>query len=767
MPRDRDDGFCCRGCRAVSMLLRGGGLTRYYDLRGDTGVPVTDLAQTNRDTKWLEALEVRTAEGDARFELDLQGVHCSACVWLVEELYAREATSGSIEVNPALGRCTLVTPRGFALRAFVERVEAFGYRFGPSSEDGTPASDALLVRVGVALALAGNTMMLSAAIHLGLTDGVVYDWANRVSFATAILATLVGAPVFARSAIAGLRRGILHLDLPIVLGMGLALVGSTWSFVRRGGANYVDTLTAFVALMLLGRWLQTRVLERNKKELLADRGTDSLLTRVVRDGRAVLEPCTRIVAGDELYIASGDLVPVRATLLDGASAFSFDWIDGESRPRTIEALGAVPAGAFLVDGTAARVRAEEDFATSEVASLLGRAPTDEANTRTVAGVPKNIGGVYVIGVLTAATITGVVALMRGFGVVSALEATTAALVVTCPCAFGIAVPLAYEVVQSSLRRRGIFVRRPSFFERALEVRKVVFDKTGTLTTGRLRLEDDAPLRALEAEDRAALRDLVARSNHPKSRAIDEALGAIDADSRLDPAARATETRGAGICLVRDGHTYRLGSAAFVSLAATSTADVFFARDADVLACLRTLEELRPETTFELDQLGRAGLDVYILSGDAEANVSRIAETVGVPASRAFAEVSPEGKAAWVLAHDPERILLLGDGINDALALGVAGCAGTPSIERPFTAARSDFYFVTPGLDAVAQTLRAARRLANVVRADLVIAVVYNAVAVALCIAGLMKPWLAALLMPASSLGTIAFTVVRLSRKERS
>src|SRR5690606_20128973 len=256
--------------------------------------------------------------------------------WLIETLFERRE-GGSIEINPALGRAELHVDRSFPLESFVEDVESFGYRVAePGGEEEHLASDALLIRAGVALALAGNGMLLSAAIHLGLDSGVVYAWAREISFFAALLAVLVGAPVFVRSAWAGLRRGVLHLDLPIALGMGLAFFGSAWSYATEGQANYVDTLTVFVALMLLGRFLQTRVLERNRRELLRDRGASSLLTRRLGEGRAQLVTCAELEAGDVLLLSPGDLVPVDATLLDGAASFSFDWIDGESRPRAMK-----------------------------------------------------------------------------------------------------------------------------------------------------------------------------------------------------------------------------------------------------------------------------------------------------------------------------------------------------------------------------------------------------------------------------------------------
>lgn len=770
IPNGRRDSYCCRGCRTVAQLIQASGLERYYDLRRGPGVPVGETGDAPRDRKWLESTltRVTASASPTRVSLDLQGVHCSACVWLIESVFQREGAGATIEINPALGRAEIRLDATYPLTRFVEAVESFGYRVGPATD--TPeqqASDGLLVRAGICLALAGNAMLLSAAIHLGLRTGPLYAWANDLSFGAAIIAMAIGAPVFVQSAWAGIRRGVLHLDLPIAVGMGLALAGSIHSYVTRGGSNYVDTLTAFVALMLVGRWLQTRVLERNQRELLRDPGYEGVLCRRVAEGRTELVPCSSIEARDVLLVSPGDLVPVRAVLIDAVASFSLDWIDGESRPRSFASGDEIPSGAVLLSDAAVRVRADEGFSVSEVSSLLAGTRHEPVRERSLAGIPKNIGGVYVIFVFVASAAAGLSAWLIHHDLTRALEATIAALVVTCPCAFGIAVPLAYELVQTRLRRRGVFVRRPSLFERALDVRTVVFDKTGTLTTGRLAVDEPERVLALAPELRQALYDLTARSNHPKSRAVAEVLEAL-CDARIDASAEVREVRGCGLETVRDGRLVRVGSPSWaladVELARELTGaqrDVVLSRDGALILALATTEQLRVEARAEIANLALSGRDIYMLSGDSPERCIEVAELLGIAGDHVLSGQTAAEKESFILAAGPSSVLMVGDGLNDARALAAAGCAGTPSIERPFTASRCDFYFVSPGIEPIAQVLRSSQRLAQVVRADLAIALVYNVFAVALCGSGLMHPWLAAILMPASSLGTIAFTVLAL------
>ena len=437
--------YCCRGCRAVHGILSKAGLTRYYDLRRGPGLPPADLDSRHIDHKWLELIEEdRAAErGLMRVELDIQGIHCAACVWLIEELFRRHggAQQGVMSINPALGRIELRVAPEFPLTDWVDAVEGLGYLLGPAREGGTRKSDDLLLRVGICTALAMNVMLFAAAIYLGLREGPIYEILNDLSYAAGVLAVLVGGSVFIGSALRAVRRRVLHLDVPIALGIVLAFAGSTWSFFFASGeAVYIDTLTVFVALMLVGRWLQQRMLERNRAQLLADDGTESLLTREIKDGVVRIVHCIGIEEGDRLLIAPGDLVPVELRVLDDAVRCSLDWIDGESRPREFVKGDTVPAGAFNVGEGAFSGIATTSFAASSLVGLLGSDPASKGDGPLSTQWWSRLSRYYVIGVVGLATVAVSYWWWRSGAPLRAIEVGTAVLVVTCPCAFGIAAP---------------------------------------------------------------------------------------------------------------------------------------------------------------------------------------------------------------------------------------------------------------------------------------------------------------------------------------
>jgi Cu2+-exporting ATPase len=753
----------------VHGLLRQGGLTRYYDLRGASGVPVVAPGEPT-ERAWLEPLQAQVdgTDGLTRVAVDVAGLHCSACVWLIGELFQRTPHGHQCLVNPNRGRIELTVERGFDLAKWTAEVEAVGYPIGPALKERSKQADELTLRMGISVALAMNTMVLALAMYFGLSEGPLHEVARQVGFALSAATVIVGGSFFVRSAWQSLRRGLLHLDLPIALGVLLAFAGSTWSFFARSGAEYFDTLAIFIALMLVGRWLQERVVAKNRARLLASDGVDGLLTRRLRAGsegaeasQPALVRCVDLRAGDVLLLAPGDLVPADATLTE-PTRLRLDWINGESEPRPFEAGSNAPAGAFNAGSRAVRAVCRTDFAESPLVELLAT-PRAKAEGD-AARFWDRLARFYVIGVLVAAVGAFALWMVIDGDPQRAIAVTTAVLVVTCPCAFGIAVPLARDLVQSSLRRAGLFVRSTTLLDRAPLVRRVVFDKTGTLTAGVPTIADRAPIDALDEHARTVLFNLAARSTHPKSAAVVDALGA---GLTLDPAYVVHEEANAGLSAQHGGHLYRLGRPDWAAPTASLPAgvDLVFARDGRSLAALETREAARPDAHEELTRLARAGHETWILSGDSPEKVQALAASLDVPAERAVGGCSPKQKAAWLAAHDAEHTLFVGDGINDSLAADAALVSGTPAIDRPFMPARTDFYFVTPGLSPIRRLLEASHRLRRVIHADLVVAVAYNVGAVALAYAGLVEPWVAAVIMPASSLATLAFTTLALGRRE--
>jgi len=556
---NREEGpFCCRGCLNVYRMIHQENLERFYDLKPTSHAPAANLRGDS--FAWLDRLlEEKAASptattGVLHLDLDIQGVHCAACVWLIEELFQRQAAGINLRINPTLGKVELSwDPDQGDLKEFLAEVEKFGYRLGPSRKGVHKHSRSLLMRMAISISMAMNVMMFSLSYYFGLApeDGGLYQFFGWLSMALATVSVIAGGGVFFKGAIAGIRRRVAHLDVPISLGMILAYLGSIWGFLTGGPEEaYFDSLTIFIALMLVGRWAQEHILEKNRNALLDSSGAENITVKRLRGGTPEAIAATEVLLGDELWIAPGDLLPVEGILMRRSTEVALDWITGESEQIAFQPGQSIPAGAFNASNHGFTVTAGEDFADSRLQDLLRSSTLSDEDFK-----PQwwhNISSWYVTLVLVAA-VAGFAIWVRT-DVTLALKVSISVLVVTCPCALGLATPLAEELVHFALRRGGVFLRKASFMEKALSVKKILLDKTGTLTMGQLILDEKSQLalESLDQHQQRILRHMILRSNHPVSQCLAQALKtSVSSDSLNVFGEELVEQPGSGLELPLD------------------------------------------------------------------------------------------------------------------------------------------------------------------------------------------------------------------------
>jgi Cu2+-exporting ATPase len=735
--------FCCRGCEVVHDLLEREGLQRFYALARDARLAPVAAPAPDRSLAWLEPLlEPQAGEEVRTLDLDVQGIQCAACVWLIDQLFRRESGALSCTVNPALGRARLVFRRPFDVEQFIRRVEGFGYRTGPPLK--TQAVDGLTWRLGFCAALTLNVMLFSVSFYFGLApaDGEVFHLFTALSFALSTLNVAVGGWPFFRAAARGLRAHVLHLDLPIALGIALVFVTSlVQARSGRGDLAYLDTLNAFITLMLVGRWLQRRIIEKNRAYLLDDAGLEGLVCRRVESHGPRVVPAAAIREQDALLVAPGELIAVDARLEDDQAWVSLDWLNGESAPQ-VEVKGArLRAGSFNAGASALHLTALSRLSATALPTLLQQA----AATARPDAFYDRLARTWATRVLLIAASGFALWLPHSF--TRALEVAIALLVVTCPCAIGLSIPLAYELVQARLRRAGFYARSEDVLDRLRAVKKVLFDKTGTLTLSRLELTH--PPKLTEAQRDVAY-NLAARSAHPVSACIARAIG-----GRFAPTFASTERPGVGVEHVdAQGRTWRLGRGGFTC-------------DSELIARFELAEVLRPGAREQVQALRKQGYETWLISGDALERVHTTALKLDIAPEHALAAQTPEQKAAQVARIDHGDTLYLGDGVNDAPAFAAALCAGTVAIERPVMPSRSAFFFVGEGLQPLGQALKLARKLHRTVRRLLALSLAYNLAAVGAGLFGAITPLRAAIFMPLSSLSLLLFTLASLRERRHA
>ncbi len=769
-PRRESDDFCCKGCEFVYGLIRGQGLDQFYQLRRGTSDPVKGIPFQPRQYAWLEEL-VKEAETTSPEQpvlvLELQGISCIGCVWLIDKLFDRQAGARKIEVNAQRGQMRLSwQPGAFDALAFARELQQFGYLVGPPGTQERSTSSKLTSRLGLCGAFALNAMMFTLPRYLGMEE--TFPLASTLELLSVLFSTLclvVGGSYFITRAVAALRQRVLHIDLPIALGIIIAYIGSLAGWLTQTAhLLYFDFVAIFIFLMLLGRWTQEYALEKNRNRLLSAERKPVNVRVVEGDGEPAPISLDKLKAGQRIRIQPGELVPVCARLGDAGATFSLEWINGEAEPRSLRPGELVPSGALYTGVSEISIQAEETWSESLLRRLLDITQPQERNTALERILRSYLGTVLVV------AFAGAIGWWLTSGnILATLQVFISVLVVSCPCALGVAYPLANELAISRLRQSGVFVREPSLWTRLSRVKSILFDKTGTLTLESPQLSNPEAIDTLLPEAREALSHLVERSLHPVSRALRESLSVVGGTHQVNDV---VEHVGFGLVWHDGDKRWSLGRPGWdgtentgmdFSIQQDRPFDSELRCNGEPTAHFSFSEAVRPDASEEIQALSASGYRHQILSGDRQEKVDILTRELGLPRECGLGNMTPTDKANWIDANTPNSAMMLGDGANDSLAFDRALCRGTPVVDKGLLEQKADFYLIGQSLKGLSALFSLASNRHLAMRDILAFAIAYNVLAVAVCLAGMMHPLLAAIIMPLSSLATLGIVTLRLGR----
>ena len=742
------DAFCCSGCETAWEIIRGAGLERYYQEReafaprpeGDRGgwdnLPVTD-----------------EADGTCSVRLQVDGLRCASCVWVTEHVLQRTDGVEEAHLSYATGRAHLRwDPEATALSELAGTIQALGYRPRLLGEESRP-DRSLLVRLGVATFAALNVMLLYASLYAGWFDGMEERFRLLFQWASLALATPVAlwcAVPFYKGAWSGLRRGFLHMDLPISLAV-VVLYGHGLVVTFTGaGEAYLDSLTMLVALLLAGR-----VLEGHGRRRAAEAATSLAATlpatgrRFTEDGGTETVPSASLQVGDRIAVGVGEEFPADGLVVAGKGMVRTALLTGESRPVEVEAGQRVYGATLLVDGALeVQVTASAEASTvSRMADGLRDAADRDSRPSSADRIAPWFTGVTLV--VAAGTLLAW-GLTAGWG--PALTATVAVLVVACPCALALSRPLAAAAGLGAAARRGLLLRDADALLDLGTVEVVALDKTGTVTAGAMEV--------LEARDdvlRVAA-GLERFSRHPVALAI--VREAVARGIPLPKAREVRETAGVGITGVVDGRLWHLESG--------GPGAVHLLDEGGVRRSIRLGDRIRTDARSVVGELESLGTEVVLMTGDQAEVARRVAEAAGINSWEAG--MRPDEKAARVRERVArgQRILFAGDGLNDGPALAAADVGVAMGTGAASSILVADGVVGSPSLGALSGGIRASRAAARVVRLNQWRSIAYNVLAVSLAAAGFINPLAAAVLMPLSSalvVGSAAGVERRVRRSE--
>jgi len=762
--------FCCSGCRVAYQVIHEHGLDGYYAIRTRIEAPEQAAHHSGRgfsefDDPAFYKLYCRTLpSGLASIELYLEGVHCAACVWLVEKLTV--VVDGVAEVRLDLGRSLAhVTwdPRTTPLSDVARFLDSIGYT--PHPFRGIEARDiarreerSLLIRIAIAGAVAGNVMLIAFALYGGRFQGIsehfeqVFRW---VSLGLSLPAVLWCAGVFYRGAWGALRTRTLHMDLPIAIGILAGFFQGALNTVRGSGEIYFDSVTALIFFLLVGRFLQRRQQRAaaSSSELLYSLTPSS--ARLVENGGVREVPLEALAPGALVEVRAGDSVPADGVITAGSSTLDRSLLTGESMPEAAAVGDPVHAGTVnLSERLLVEVRTTgEDTRVGRLMCLVEEAAQRRAPVVLLAD---RISGWFVATVLFLAALTLVVWLR--LDPAHAVEHAVALLIVSCPCALGLATPLAVSAAIGRAAKKEILIKGGDALENLARPGRMILDKTGTLTEGRLALvrwwgdrEIGGCVAALETH-----------SSHPLARALvcafPEGTDHTVRDAREIPGAGMQGfCNGSRLLVASPRHSeLELGIlpseaiAVVSSFAADGLSPVVVSMDRRVVAVAGIGDPLRADTPASLAAIRSRGWRTEILSGDHPEVVQAVLREVGLEPTSGRGAATPEDKLEVVRsAAAIGPVAMVGDGVNDAAALAAATVGIGVHGGAEAALATADVFLGRPGLSPIG-----SRRTLGVIRRNLVFSLLYNVVAISLAMTGHMSPLVAAVLMPLSSMTVV-------------
>lgn len=765
----REDGrsFCCSGCQTVYSLLYEHGLGTYYTLESGPGLKpdqahrVDRFAYLDRDgvrSRLLDFDDGRTA----RVTFSVPQVHCSSCIWLLENLYRLHESILSSRVDFQRRRVSLSFDiEKLPLSRLVGLLASLGYEPEISLSDldrkqPDRSYRPLYARLAVAGFCLGNVMLLSFPRYLGLegtTETAVSRLFDYLKILLAVPVFFYSAVEFFKPALSALRHRRVNMDVPIALGIVVLFVRSTYDILLLNGAGYIDSLCALVFLLLVGRLYQMKTYF----SLAFDRSYRSYLPIAVMKKTVFGEasvPLEEIKAGDIIVLRNREIIPADGILLSGQAEIDYSFVTGESATVRAESGDLVYAGGRQC-GSTIEVEVTREPSRSYLLQLWEETEAVVRQKPTLATLANRMSYYFTPAVLALASLTGIYWWFADRSLV--WSAATSVLIVACPCALALASPIALGTAQRLMGKARFFVKDSDVVERIASVTALVFDKTGTITQSGAA-EPDYVGRPPSNIEQAMIYSVVRQSTHPLSVQLRDLLAGQQALPTID----FSEQPGRGIRAVVGAHSIKVGSADYVNADAAPDAQpnvVYVSIDDAVLGFYRFANRFRPglkEVATRLVERFRLSL----VSGDHEGDRSRVSDVLGPCADLHFNQ-SPSDKLQFVnqKIQAGERVVMVGDGLNDAGGLNAATVGLTVVEDDSSFSPSSDGVLSARSFRQLPQFIALAHDTVTVIKLSFALSLLYNLVGLWFAVQGLLSPVLAAVLMPASSVTVVLFSTL--------
>lgn len=763
---EADRSFCCEGCYTVYSLLSENDLQAFYALNDHPGAQAkrgaSDTYALLDDPKVAAGFLDFSGEEQARVTFFAPTIHCSSCIWLLEQLHRIQP--GILESRVDFPRKEVFlafNPQVLSLRQVAELIHQLGYppdlSMGSLKEkkEKPKTNRRLLLQLGIAGFCFGNIMLLSLPEYFSL-DFDSAQFGRMFSFLNLALAIPVvgfSAIDYFRSALKGLGQKHINMDVPISIGITVVFLRSVVEILMDTGPGYMDSLAGLVFFLLIGRIFQ----DKTYSLLSFDRDYTSYFPLSVSRLKGT-EVETVAVAdleqGDRIRVRNGELIPADGVLIEGEGAIDYSFVTGESEPE-IKRSGAIIYAGGRQKGAAIEVEVTREVERSYLTRLWNHEAFRKKDRSEISRLSDRVSKWFTLIVLAIATVAGIFWLIYDASL--ALHVTSAVLIIACPCALALATPFSLGHALRVFGRNRLYLKGAEVVESLAEVDTLVFDKTGTLTeSGNAKvIWSGTPL---TGEEETILSGLFAQSTHPMSQAIHRFLGEVQA-----PVAQFEEQKGLGWTGTVGEMQVKAGSQLFVQGVDAATdatgSRVYIQLNGQFRGCFQLEHPLREGLTDLTQELAQT-YELYLLSGDTDKDADRLTQLLPGIQEMHFQQ-GPEDKLTFIqgLQERGKKVLMMGDGLNDSGALKQAdvGISLTEDISA-FTPA-SDGILGAEAFAKFGDLIQFSKTAMKVIRWSFGLSLIYNVIGMSFAVTGTLSPLVAAILMPASSISVVAFTTL--------
>lgn len=753
--------FCCDGCVSVFRILNENNLCEFYDYQDSDAVKTRTAFVKGKylyldDDKIQRQLLRYRDEDQAVVKFYIPAIHCSACIWLLENLNRIHPDVGNVQVNfPKKEAIIQFKISQLSLKELVELMASIGYEplisLSSGQKEKKRGNRSLYYRLGVAGFCFGNIMLLSFPEYLG-AELYNEDYLRVFPYLNLFLALpvlLYSSTIYLRSAWKGLKSKMLNIDVPIAIGIIVLFGRTAYEILTETGAGYADSLAGLIFFLLIGRWFQQRTYE----SLSFDRDYAAYFPLGVTqldNGNEKGIALNDIREGMRLLIRNNDLIPADSILVSGHGRIDYSFVTGESDTQSREPGSLLYAGGRQ-QGAPIEIVVEKRADQSYLTSLWhqrSEAPVEDG----IASVAEHVSRRFTIILLSISAVAAAVWL--AIDPSRAAFVVTSILIVACPCALALSVPFAYGTALRVMAAQGAWLRSSIVIEKFRNVRHIIFDKTGTLTVAH-NGEPEWNGRELTPEERNALYNTVRSSSHPLSRSIQQAM-------KNEASAAVTaynETAGEGIEASINGIHLRVGSASFTSAETpnNTATRVFVQINGLVAGYFMFTRPFRSDLSPAINSLQQSGYQMHVVSGDSHRDEQRIRELFGNNVIARYG-CGPDEKEQYVehLQTQGERVAMIGDGLNDAAAIRRADLGISVAEDAWHFTPASDVIVRANGLHRLPQHFKFAHSVQTIVKWSYVISLTYNLTGIGFALTGNLTPLVAAVLMPLSSITVVAF-----------